>query len=57
MLDLSGTDWIPRIGERVRIVPNHVCTSVNLQDHLLAHEGGSHRIVALEARGRGAWAG
>ena len=31
VLDLSRTDWRPRVGERVRIVPNHVCVSVNLQ--------------------------
>lgn len=30
MLDLSSTDWRPRVGDRVRIVPNHVCVSVNL---------------------------
>jgi len=31
LLDLSATDWRPEVGERVRIVPNHVCISVNLQ--------------------------
>jgi D-serine deaminase-like pyridoxal phosphate-dependent protein len=31
LLDLSGTDWRPQVGERVRVVPNHVCVSVNLQ--------------------------
>lgn len=30
ILDLSGTDWRPRVGDLVRIVPNHVCVSVNL---------------------------
>lgn len=30
LLDLSATDWRPRVGDRVRIVPNHVCVSVNL---------------------------
>jgi D-serine deaminase-like pyridoxal phosphate-dependent protein len=34
LLDLSGTEWRPRIGERVRIVPNHVCVSVNLQERM-----------------------
>ncbi len=34
ILDLAGTDWRPRVGDRVRIVPNHVCVSVNLQDTL-----------------------
>jgi D-serine deaminase-like pyridoxal phosphate-dependent protein len=30
LLDLSHTDWRPRVGDLVRIVPNHVCVSVNL---------------------------
>ena len=34
ILDLSRTDWRPRIGDRVRVVPNHVCVSVNLQERL-----------------------
>lgn len=32
LLDLSGTDWRPGVGDRVRIVPNHVCVSVNLHE-------------------------
>jgi D-serine deaminase-like pyridoxal phosphate-dependent protein len=39
LLDLSHTDWKPRIGERVRIVPNHVCVSVNLHDRLWGVHG------------------
>ena len=57
VLDLSATDWIPRVGEQVRVVPNHVCVSVNLQDHLLAVDGEIHRFVSLEARGRAPWTG
>jgi D-serine deaminase-like pyridoxal phosphate-dependent protein len=34
ILDLSGTDWRPEVGDRVRIVPNHVCLSVHLQERL-----------------------
>jgi D-serine deaminase-like pyridoxal phosphate-dependent protein len=34
VIDLSQTDWRPRAGEQVRIVPNHVCVSVNLQESL-----------------------
>lgn len=52
VLDLSKTQWAPRIGERVRIVPNHVCVSVNLQDRLLSMDGGEYGTVALEGRGR-----
>lgn len=57
VLDLSGSDWIPVVGERVRIVPNHVCVSVNLQDHLLARDSGGHHLLRLEARGREPWTG
>jgi D-serine deaminase-like pyridoxal phosphate-dependent protein len=32
ILDLSRTDWRPRVGERVRVVPNHVCIVVHLND-------------------------
>ena len=57
MLDLSGTDWSPAVGDRVRIVPNHVCVSVNLQDHILVTEDGRGQIWPLEGRGRTPWAG
>ena len=52
ILDLSGTDWRPEVGDRVRIVPNHVCVSVNLQSHLWAMEGDDLSRVTLEGRGR-----
>lgn len=39
LLDLSATDWRPRVGDRVRIVPNHVCVSVNLHPSLLYVRG------------------
>ena len=55
VLDISRSQWRPEIGERVRIVPNHVCVSVNLQDHLLAFEGDRHTLLPLEGRGRGPW--
>jgi D-serine deaminase-like pyridoxal phosphate-dependent protein len=57
LLDLSVTDWRPRVGERVRIVPNHVCVSVNLQDVLYGVSGGE--VVAawpVEGRGRARYA-
>jgi D-serine deaminase-like pyridoxal phosphate-dependent protein len=34
ILDLTHSEWRPKVGDRVRIVPNHVCVSVNLQDEL-----------------------
>jgi D-serine deaminase-like pyridoxal phosphate-dependent protein len=55
VLDLAGTAWRPRVGDRVRVVPNHVCVSVNLQDRLLAVDEGVHTVLELEGRGRAAF--
>lgn len=52
MLDLSQTSWRPSVGTRVRIVPNHVCVSVNLQDRLLVQGPDGLEAWPLEARGR-----
>jgi D-serine deaminase-like pyridoxal phosphate-dependent protein len=41
LLELSGTQWRPRVGDRVRVVPNHVCASVNLHERLWAMRGGT----------------
>jgi D-serine deaminase-like pyridoxal phosphate-dependent protein len=45
VLDLSATSWRPRVGDRVRIIPNHVCVSVNLQPAVYGVRG-----VAVERR-------
>ena len=53
ILDLSQTDWRPRVGDRVRIVPNHVCVSVALHEEVLGVRNGE--VVdrwRVEARGR-----
>lgn len=52
LLDVSATAWRPRVGERVRVVPNHVCTSVNLHERLHVLKGGApHATWAVAARG------
>ena len=52
ILDLTDVDWQPSVGDRVRVIPNHVCVSVNLQERVWALEGERVRPVALEGRGR-----
>jgi D-serine deaminase-like pyridoxal phosphate-dependent protein len=52
VLDLSRTDWRPRVGDRVRVLPNHVCVSVNLQDELLVLTDDGLEHWPIEARGR-----
>ena len=46
------SDW-PRVGDRLRIIPNHACVVSNLQDrvHLLSADG-SVETVPVAARGR-----
>ena len=51
-LDLSACNDRPKVGDVVRIVPNHVCACVNLHDRLVAVRG--DEIVgewAIAARG------
>jgi D-serine deaminase-like pyridoxal phosphate-dependent protein len=39
VLDLSRTDWQPKVGDLVRVVPNHVCIVVHLNDVLYGVRG------------------
>jgi D-serine deaminase-like pyridoxal phosphate-dependent protein len=34
ILDLRGSSWQPEVGDQVRIVPNHVCIVVHLNDQI-----------------------
>lgn len=52
LLDLSHTEWRPRPGDRVRVVPNHVCASVNLQERMWGVRGGDV-TDAWDVLGRG----
>ncbi len=54
ILDLSKTTWRPRLGDQVRVVPNHVCIVVHLFDEIIGVRG--HAVETrwpVEARGRG----
>jgi D-serine deaminase-like pyridoxal phosphate-dependent protein len=47
----SHAEW--RVGDRVQIVPNHVCTCVNLQDVICAARSGVvEHVWTVEARGK-----
>ena len=39
-LELGGSDYTPKIGDRLTIIPNHVCTCVNMDDNLHFHREG-----------------
>ncbi len=53
MLDLSRASWRPEVGERVQVVPNHVCIVVHLNDVVYGARGGAVETQwPVAARGR-----
>jgi D-serine deaminase-like pyridoxal phosphate-dependent protein len=53
ILDLSESSWRPEVGDRVRIIPNHVCVSVNLHEQLWTLRGARPAgVLEVAARGR-----
>jgi D-serine deaminase-like pyridoxal phosphate-dependent protein len=53
VLDLSRTDWRPKVGDQVRVIPNHVCIVTHLNDVMVGIRGGE--VVErfdVAARGR-----
>ena len=53
ILDLSQTSWRPSVGERVRVIPNHVCIVVHLNDVITGIRGDAVETTwPVSARGR-----
>ena len=52
MIDVSRCDRTPRVGERLAIIPNHICPCINLQDRVYWNEGGEVRPLDVDARGK-----
>lgn len=53
LLDLSASSWRPRVGDQVRIIPNHVCIVTHLND--IIHGVRGDRVETswpVAARGR-----
>jgi len=54
ILDLGDSGWKPAVGDIVRVVPNHVCVAVHLQDLMYGVRAGRlERSWPIAARGRG----
>lgn len=51
MVDLSRCAKKPEIGERLRVVPNHVCPVTNLHDAIFVLENGTITEWPVDARG------
>lgn len=53
ILELRNSAWKPQVGERVRVIPNHVCIVVHLFDEIAGVRGTSiEKIWPVAARGR-----
>lgn len=50
-VDVSGCERTPRIGERVAVIPNHICPCVNLADRVVLRNRDAIEIVPVTARG------
>ena len=52
-VDVTGCDRLPKIGDRVTVIPNHICPCINLQDQVWWKEGGQEpRPLPIDARGK-----
>lgn len=52
-VDISQCDRKPKIGERVRVIPNHICPAINLEDVVwLKNDDGSVTSLTVDARGK-----
>ncbi|MDB6059794.1 MAG: D-threonine aldolase [Verrucomicrobiales bacterium] len=52
-VNVSRCEKRPKVGERVSVIPNHICPCVNLQDAIWWREAdGSLRKINVDARGK-----
>ena len=52
ILNTSGSERRPKVGEKLRIIPNHACGTTNLHDYVAAHRDGRvEAIWPVAARG------
>jgi D-serine deaminase-like pyridoxal phosphate-dependent protein len=40
-LDLGSSGYVPKIGDRLSVIPNHVCACVNMHDSIYFHRNGN----------------
>jgi len=53
ILDLSRCEILPKMGQRLTILPNHICPCVNLQDSFWAtHDNQTAQPWPVDARGK-----
>jgi D-serine deaminase-like pyridoxal phosphate-dependent protein len=52
-VDVTACDRAPKVGDRVTVIPNHICPCINLQDAVYWKEPGEPvRAMKVDARGK-----
>jgi len=52
-VDVTACDRAPKVGDRVTVIPNHICPCINLQDAVYWKEQGEPaRTIKVDARGK-----
>jgi D-serine deaminase-like pyridoxal phosphate-dependent protein len=51
-VDITACAAAPKVGERVTVIPNHICPCVNLQDRMWLDTGGELEPISVDARGK-----
>jgi D-serine deaminase-like pyridoxal phosphate-dependent protein len=51
-VDIRLCQRVPRVGEQVTVIPNHICPCVNLHDTVWWLDDGVERPIAVDARGK-----
>jgi D-serine deaminase-like pyridoxal phosphate-dependent protein len=51
-VDLSQCDVRPKLGERVEVIPNHICPCINLHDGFWLKQGNDLHRLPVDARGK-----
>lgn len=51
-IDITQCSELPKLGDVLQIIPNHICPCINLQDRVyLLHSGGEYEQLKVDARG------
>lgn len=52
-VDVTACDRVPKVGDRVTVIPNHICPCINLQDRIWWQEPGENlQPIPVDARGK-----
>ncbi len=51
-VELAASSTRPKVGDRVTVIPNHICPCINLQSRVWWNEDGAARSIDVDARGR-----